>query len=66
MLEATAEIAQKTTVPDGNIRESDLLACVPRLPAHALSLTKSRDSADELRQETILRAPAAARQSRSA
>jgi RNA polymerase sigma-70 factor (ECF subfamily) len=62
MPEATAEIGPKTIGPAGNIRESELIACVPRLRAYAIALTKSRDSADDLLQETVLRALTAAHQ----
>lgn len=44
----------------GNIGEEDLLACVPHLRAFAWFLARNRERADELVQDTIVRALGAA------
>ena len=45
-----------------NIGEKDLLACVPHLRAFAWFLARNRERADDLVQDTIVRALAAAQQ----
>ena len=45
-----------------NIGEKDLLACVPHLRAFAWFLARNRERADDLVQDTIVRALAAATQ----
>ena len=45
-----------------NVGEEDLLACVPHLRAFAWFLAKNRDRADDLVQDTIVRALTAAHQ----
>ena len=50
-----------TTIPaTGNIGEKDLLACVPHLRAFAWFLARNRERADDLVQDTIVRALGAA------
>ena len=51
-----------TTIHDSNIGEKDLLACVPHLRAFAWFLARNRERADDLVQDTIIRALAAAAQ----
>jgi RNA polymerase sigma-70 factor (ECF subfamily) len=51
--------------PTGNIGENDLLACVPHLRAFAWFLARNRDRADDLVQDTIVRALTAAQQFRA-
>lgn len=55
----TAEIDEKPSVT-----EADLLACVPHLRAFAWFLARNRDRADDLVQDTIVRALTAAHQFR--
>ena len=43
-----------------SIAETDLISCVPHLRAFAWFLTKNRERADELVQDTIVRALTAA------
>ncbi len=51
----------KATLRDPcNVKESDLLALLPQLRAFARSLTRNYDSADDLVQDTVVRALAAA------
>jgi RNA polymerase sigma-70 factor (ECF subfamily) len=45
-----------------NFTETELIACVPHLRAFALSLARKADRADDLVQDTIVRALAAAHQ----
>ena len=56
-----------TTTTDETIAvgEAELLACVPHLRAFALFLTRNRDRADDLVQDTIVRALTAAHQFRA-
>jgi RNA polymerase sigma-70 factor (ECF subfamily) len=49
----------------GNIGEKDLLACVPHLRAFAWFLARNRERADDLVQDTIVRALGAAQQFRA-
>jgi RNA polymerase sigma-70 factor, ECF subfamily len=51
-----------TPYPTWNFGESDLLTCVPHLRAFARSLTGHRERADDLVQDTIVRALKAAHQ----
>ena len=51
-----------TTIHASNIGEKDLLACVPHLRAFAWFLARNRERADDLVQDTIVRALAAATQ----
>ena len=51
-----------TTIHASNIGEKDLLACVPHLRAFAWFLARNRERADDLVQDTIVRALAAAAQ----
>jgi RNA polymerase sigma-70 factor (ECF subfamily) len=48
------------TFETGNVAESDLIVCVRHLRAFAWFLTKSRERADDLVQDTIVRALTAA------
>ena len=48
-----------------NVSEAELLACVPDLRAFALFLSRNRDRADDLVQDTIVRALTAAHQFRA-
>jgi RNA polymerase sigma-70 factor (ECF subfamily) len=48
-----------------NVGEADLLACVPHLRAFAWFLARNRDRADDLVQDTIVRALGAAHQFRA-
>ena len=48
-----------------NIEEKDLLACVPHLRAFAWFLARNRERADDLVQDTIVRALGAAQQFRT-
>jgi len=53
------------TVYEGtNVGEADLLACVPHLRAFAWFLARNREDADDLVQDTIIRALTAAHQFR--
>jgi len=54
-----------TTADDnsnGNVTEADLVACIPHLRAFARFLTGNRERADDLVQDTIVRALTAAHQ----
>jgi len=51
-----------TTIHASNIGEKDLLACVPHLRAFAWFLARNRERADDLVQDTIIRALGAAAQ----
>jgi RNA polymerase sigma-70 factor (ECF subfamily) len=53
-----------TTYETANVEEAELLACVPHLRAFALFLSKNRSRADDLVQDTIVRALTAAHQFR--
>jgi RNA polymerase sigma-70 factor (ECF subfamily) len=55
-----------TTTPHetANVGEAELLACVPHLRAFAMFLARNRDRADDLVQDTIVRALIAADQFR--
>jgi len=53
-----------TTYETANVGEAELLACVPHLRAFALFLSRNRDRADDLVQDTIVRALSAAHQFR--
>jgi len=54
-----------TAYETGNVGEEDLLACVPHLRAFAWFLARNRDRADDLVQETIVRALTAAHRFRA-
>jgi RNA polymerase sigma-70 factor (ECF subfamily) len=54
-----------TTHETSNVGEAELLACVPHLRAFALFLSRNRDRADDLVQDTIVRALGAAHQFRA-
>ncbi len=53
-----------TTHETTSVGEAELLACVPHLRAFALFLSRNRDRADDLVQDTIVRALTAAHQFR--
>jgi RNA polymerase sigma-70 factor, ECF subfamily len=54
-----------TVFETSNVGEADLLACVPHLRAFAWFLARNRDRADDLVQDTIVRALGAAHQFRA-
>lgn len=54
-----------TTYETANVGEAELLACVPHLRAFALFLSRNRERADDLVQDTIVRALTAAHQFRA-
>ncbi|MBA4100180.1 MAG: RNA polymerase subunit sigma [Rhodospirillum sp.] len=54
-----------TTHENTNVAEADLVACIPHLRAFAWFLAKHRERADDLVQDTIVRALTAAHQFRA-
>jgi RNA polymerase sigma-70 factor, ECF subfamily len=50
------EMTTAATYDTRNVAETDLISCVPHLRAFAWFLTKNRERADELVQDTIVRA----------
>lgn len=56
MMELLSALAAKDIRPAGEHLKADLLAAIPRLRAFAYSLSGNRDRADDLVQETMLKA----------
>ena len=62
MMHNRTAVMTATRLPNWNFEESDLVTCVPHLRAFARFLTGHRERADDLVQDTIVRALKAAHQ----